>query len=336
MSSPPNLICPKPRRPIPLDPSQGTPTPLVSPSPQIDTPSRTHSFLNLTSSTLRGIFSPRRYDFEQDNLLNSMGTSVQASQTTHPSSSSFSMTKSKNLQPPTAWSLRIAFLFGAGMSYGFLIKHLHDEPHLSTPQVKDLLQRDDWVISTFWGLLSMLVGCLLPHLDYLFSSNERISTGQSRDSHPLTKENLKANTGILAQDWTPVIRSIGAFVGIACAIRKLPWASTLQASIALSMVNLALWFLIDRSITGFVLSTVVSLIGTPLLHVLNPELIPHPMLLSLSKNICTTNNCTDNEYMNLYWARGENPEALIWILSVLFCSCVCFGNIGRKFAFNSV
>jgi hypothetical protein len=30
----------------------------------------------------------------------------------------------------------------------------------------------------------------------------------------------------------------------------------------------------------------------------------------------------------------ENVEGGIWIMSVLFCSCVCFGNIGRRLALS--
>jgi hypothetical protein len=30
----------------------------------------------------------------------------------------------------------------------------------------------------------------------------------------------------------------------------------------------------------------------------------------------------------------ESVEGGIWIMSVLFCSCVCFGNIGRRLALS--
>jgi hypothetical protein len=30
----------------------------------------------------------------------------------------------------------------------------------------------------------------------------------------------------------------------------------------------------------------------------------------------------------------ESIEVGIWILSVLFCSCVCFGNVGRRLALS--
>lgn len=37
--------------------------------------------------------------------------------------------------------------------------------------------------------------------------------------------------------------------------------------------------------------------------------------------------------MGEYVSR-ESFEGGIWILSVLFCSCVCFGNIGRRLALS--
>ncbi len=37
--------------------------------------------------------------------------------------------------------------------------------------------------------------------------------------------------------------------------------------------------------------------------------------------------------MGSYISR-ESIEEGIWIMSVLFCSCVCFGNIGRRLALS--
>jgi len=38
--------------------------------------------------------------------------------------------------------------------------------------------------------------------------------------------------------------------------------------------------------------------------------------------------------LGLGGVRRETIEGGIWILSVLFCSCVCFGNIGRRLALS--
>jgi hypothetical protein len=36
------------------------------------------------------------------------------------------------------------------------------------------------------------------------------------------------------------------------------------------------------------------------------------------------------------YVSRESIEGGIWILSVLFCSCVCFGNVGRRLALSGV
>lgn len=33
-------------------------------------------------------------------------------------------------------------------------------------------------------------------------------------------------------------------------------------------------------------------------------------------------------------AKQETVETGMWMLSVLFCSCVCFGNIGRRLTWS--
>lgn len=108
----------------------------------------------------------------------------------------------------------------------------------------------------------------------------------------------------------------------------------MQASLTLALVNPALWYLIDRSKPGLALSAAVGATGSAILLVSNSDLMPSPAT--------PTRNCTishqsaehsDHGSENLV-TRG-NLEAGIWIASVLFCSCVCFGNIGRRLALYS-
>ncbi|KAI4259455.1 MAG: hypothetical protein LQ352_000763 [Teloschistes flavicans] len=42
------------------------------------------------------------------------------------------------------------------------------------------------------------------------------------------------------------------------------------------MANPALWYLVDRSRTGFILSTIVGIAGTALLLGINPNIVPAP------------------------------------------------------------
>jgi amino acid permease len=113
--------------------------------------------------------------------------------------------------------------------------------------------------------------------------------------------------------------------------RKLPWTSTLQVSLTLALVNPVLWYIIDRSRAGFVFSATVGALGTSLLSLSNPALFPSPA--SASKNSTFSHQEIYREPGGGYVKR-ESIEGAIWILSVLFCSCVCFGNIGRRLALS--
>jgi hypothetical protein len=110
----------------------------------------------------------------------------------------------------------------------------------------------------------------------------------------------------------------------------------MQASLTLALVNPVLWYIIDRSKPGFILSTAVGATGTALLLVSNnPDMMPSPAS-------STTNKNSTFKYTQLFggdfaggdFVNRETVEGGIWILSVLFCSCVCFGNIGRRLALN--
>lgn len=108
----------------------------------------------------------------------------------------------------------------------------------------------------------------------------------------------------------------------------------MQASLTLALVNPVLWYLIDRSKPGLVFSAAVGATGSALLLASNSDLMPSPAAAMQNSTISHQSidySETDTENMV---TRG-NLEAGIWIASVLFCSCVCFGNIGRRLALNS-
>ena len=105
-----------------------------------------------------------------------------------------------------------------------------------------------------------------------------------------------------------------------------------------------LWYLIDRSKPGFVLSTIVGLTGTAVLLGVNPSMVPQPAMQSPNASLKATASAgtTVSRGVESLGAHGLNfgsstlsLESIgvgTWIASVLFCSSVCFGNIGRKLA----
>ena len=87
--------------------------------------------------------------------------------------------------------------------------------------------------------------------------------------------------------------------------------------------------MVDRSKPGFLLSTLVGLAGTAIAFGVNPEIVPSPAAPS-PKAGATDISHDSGVYHGLI--SNESIGVGIWIASVLFCSCVCFGNIGRRLA----
>lgn len=111
----------------------------------------------------------------------------------------------------------------------------------------------------------------------------------------------------------------------------------MQVSLTLAMVNPFLWYLIDRSKPGFLLSAAVGLAGSIVMMGLNPEIMPTPKGYSSAysyQNYTGGGEQDGGPLMLGGLATQRTIETGIWVLSVLFCSCVCFGNIGRRLALN--
>jgi hypothetical protein len=94
-------------------------------------------------------------------------------------------------------------------------------------------------------------------------------------------------------------------------------------SLALALVNPFLWFILDRTSSGFWFATLVGIAGTAFLLQISPEMIQTPET--------PAGPLLENEFLG-GMVSVESIAVGTWIASVLFCSCVCFGNIGRKLA----
>ncbi|KAK8202982.1 insulin-induced protein-domain-containing protein [Phyllosticta capitalensis] len=238
--------------------------------------------------------------------------------------------------------VRAAALFVIGVAYGVIISHLHENIHISPVRV-DSIDRGNWSYLLLWGCAGVALGGALPWVDWIWEGDRSAAGRRKGESFGRDAAN---------SDWIEAVRSIGAFVGIAFAIRKLPWQSTLQVSLTLALVNPALWYLLDRSKPGFTLSSAVGLAGTLVLLLLGeaaPVVIPAPPIvgnMSASSTPTATLRWRQQQGMGMsggsagagkdaaaLFAAGPSYEQLgtaTWFWSVLFCSCVCFGNIGRR------
>jgi hypothetical protein len=240
---------PRPKRAFDLPPASAESSAPPSPYPEqntLDVPgdnskdkddglsSRSRSVQNLTSSTLFGIYSPTAFESgnggSRDELNTPWGTGAQTPSRRQAGIEAgdrdFSSTQFRGHATATSpvrkrkagvlnILLRSSMLFGFGVAYGVIVTHLHDSPRLAPVRVEGI---DDgsWQYMVFWGVAGILLGSLLPWFDNVWE-DAISSTGKSRRS---VAGNGAGRRG-LAADWYAVVRSVGAFVGIAFAIVSL-------------------------------------------------------------------------------------------------------------------
>ena len=269
---------PRPRRPFDLSTS-GPPSPSDPPTEPSSfpsqlsaalasksgngTPSRNRSILNLTSSTLFGIYGEEpstpwgagaETPVEAKDLGAEIPDTILASGPNGLKRRRRSTASARRHAPLRAkrglkgyWLPligRVTALFGVGMLYGILVSHLHDRQELAPVKVEGI-DRTAWPYYVFWGLAGVLLGEALPQLDALWNADDDEDIEESEEDVRRRNSGPSRKQGMVA--WNDVVRSVGAFVGIAFAIRKLPWQSTLQLSVTLALANPAIWFLIDRA-----------------------------------------------------------------------------------------
>ncbi|RDA91905.1 hypothetical protein CP533_1307 [Ophiocordyceps camponoti-saundersi (nom. inval.)] len=361
----PTILRPIPRRPFSLNFVSATPPPEDDDSVPTDVGSqdssaarfleadafslsRQKSLMNLTSSTLMGIYSRAGGGDREDVDDTPWGT--RAHTPVRPRSlddatyqlmrhrSRPSNAGSENpMSSPTSTSTfaltaRVAVLFLLGSGYGVLVTRLHGDEryraHLTDGLVKSGLSCN---YIACWGAFGVILGSLLPWFDKVWDE----TLGGETDSGETSAEGVGPGT-----DWALVMRAIAAFAGIVFAIRKLSWVSTLQISATLALANPLLWWLIDRSKAGLLLSAGVGLAGSAVLLSVNPNMMPAPSRALphafAGRNMSSTSAMVQNMPSVVLGglASQETVETGIWMLSVLFNSCVCFGNIGRRLTWN--
>ncbi|KAL6877960.1 insulin-induced domain-containing protein [Trichoderma longibrachiatum] len=333
-----------------------------------DSPSllaQSHSSADLNTSTLAGIYDCSDQedvfngaDDDDDELHNPWGTGADSPVKRRDSLSrgtyelmrdrsrrqSYASTDATRLrqqqQPPspasrTAWlASRALVLFVLGAGYGVLVTHLHQEQGLlQLPDAGAGMPRYNGSYTAIWGfaLAAVAMGALQPWVDAewdgLFGRRDQEPEAESDEPLPEGADKLET-------DWTLVMRAVGVFAGIAFAVRRLAWTSSTQVSIAMALVNVFLWWLIDRTAAALIVSTVVGAVGTLFLLSVSPDVIraPSTAFITHTHNVSSAGPSAEPAALLGGIASPETVEAGIWILSVLFCTCLCFGNIGRRLA----
>ncbi|KAF5096699.1 hypothetical protein D0Z00_002698 [Geotrichum galactomycetum] len=287
--------------------------PVQSPSspnglkPQNDLSSK--SYVNLTTSALAGVFGSQvslaeltgdvsaASGAEVYDLTNKPSTTIQRPKSKkdksdivnhHPSLPSLSSNQSVVRFSIGALVPRIIALFAIGVVYGEIARNLHDNHSVPSDTLNVVMSQNAAYFSAAWGTQGILLGFLLPLFDWIFSSTS-------------------VDFGKGGTDWSSIIRAVAAFLGIAYGVRKLPWESSMQAAAMWGLLNPFLWYILDATRNGFILSSLVAIVGSSVFALLFPSHVPA--------------------------AKLDSPEyisVIVWIASAYFISSICFGNIGRR------
>lgn len=224
-------------------------------------PQKTRSILNLTASTLFGIYSG---DSTDSGLLTPFGTGshtpargvannvarrleittedVQrktAQAKTRPRAGSRSVGNLQHNKPSTraqymaSMLLRVVALFAAGVAYGIIVMRLHESRSIAPVELQlgVVVDRSGWWYLGFWGLAGVVLGSLLPSIDHALAADseetfDEVFPDEKSQAQIAAETANGGQTRItyLGAEWNPLVRSVGAFVGIAFAIVSMPSA----------------------------------------------------------------------------------------------------------------
>ncbi|ETI26975.1 hypothetical protein G647_10074 [Cladophialophora carrionii CBS 160.54] len=338
----PPIYRPIPRRAFEITPASSDssypPSPAETTNPELlsaqkspdASPSRTRSILNLTSSTLLGIYSPVSGDGAREEMSTPWGTGAQTPAKRRsvddydykPTPESLPWNGEATKARPklkrrgfrgyvVPLMLQTMLLGGFGIGYGSIITHLHKTQRITPVPVPDV-DRSTLSYQMLWGLFGVLLGNALPAVDSLWENfvSSDAKPGATKAASAKGAGSASSSESGLGPLWYSAVRSMGVFVGVAFAVRRIPWMSTLQVALTLALANPVLWYLIDRSLPGLAFSAAVSTVGTMVLLVVDPNFVPVPAI---------------HQPM-----ASEKFGVYTWLASILFCTSICFGAIGRR------
>ena len=130
---------------------------------------------------------------------------------------------------------RCVLLFLFGMTYGLIITHLHDDLRVTPFTMEGFVDLGSWQYMAFWGMAGVALGNLLPWFDGVWENALGDGSGsrtaeESPNIYRQTSFGRRARPSWLANaEWSPMVRGIGAFVGVAFAIVSFLRVASIEA-----------------------------------------------------------------------------------------------------------
>lgn len=185
----------------------------------------------------------------------------------------------------TTLVVRGSVLFIIGVLFSVVLNLLQVQRQVTLfPSVLDNVFSTGWWVPPSCGTAAAVIGLLYPYLDGVL--------GESRDNK---------------QEWSSVMRCVAVFVGITHASAKIDFATNMQLSLTLTAMSIGLWWLFDRSRSGFGLGVSIAVLATLVTQLL--------------------------VYNGIY--RHPAPDFLYvrsWLPCIFFSGGITMGNIGRQLA----
>lgn len=182
--------------------------------------------------------------------------------------------------------LRGVVLFIIGVLFSLVLNLLQVQRQVTQfPDIIDNVFSSAWWVPPTCGTAAAAMGLLYPYFD------------RQLGAPPLSKP-----------EWSNVMRCVAVFVGINHASAKIDFSNNLQFSLTLTALSIGLWWLFDRSRSGFGLGVGIAIIATIVTQLL--------------------------VYHGFY--RYTAPDFLYirsWLPCIFFSGGVTMGNIGRQLAF---
>jgi len=182
--------------------------------------------------------------------------------------------------------VRTLILFLVGCLFAFVLNFLQIQRNVTqfSNELIDNLFQSAWWVPPSCGTAAAVIGLLHPMFDRILGESQKQQ-----------------------QEWANVMKIIAVFIGINYASAKIEYSNNVQLSFTLAAMSIGLWWLFDRSRSGFGLGVGIAVLATLVTQLL--------------------------VYYGVY--MYTEPDFLYvrsWLPCVFFSGGVTMGNIGRQLA----